>query len=75
LKINQVFWQTFHKERIKKDEAKQENAQTINFIAELLVGIAPLKKSGRFFKGHLIYNVIELLNFRALGVLLAKRRA
>jgi len=42
---------------------------------EEILGIAPLRKSGRFFNGHLMYNVIESLNFRALGVLLAKRKA
>jgi hypothetical protein len=42
---------------------------------EEILGIAPLKKSSRFVNGHLIYSVIESLNFRALGVLLEKRKA
>lgn len=42
---------------------------------EEILGIAPLRKSGRFFKGHFIYNVIESLNFRSPGILLAKRKA
>jgi hypothetical protein len=42
---------------------------------EEILGIAPLKKSNHFFKGHLIYSVIESLNFRAPGILLAKRKA
>jgi hypothetical protein len=41
---------------------------------EKILGIAPLRKSARSINGHLIYNVIESLNSRALGVLLSKRK-
>jgi hypothetical protein len=41
---------------------------------EEILGIAPLRKSRYFYHGHSIYNVIESLNYRALGILLAKRK-
>jgi len=40
-----------------------------------ILGIAPLRKSNRYFNGHRIYGVIEAVSLRASGILLAKRKA
>ena len=42
---------------------------------EEILGIAPLRKTSRFFNGQPIYSVLESLSDRAFGVLLAKRKA
>lgn len=42
---------------------------------EEILGIAPLMKSTRSLKGRPVYRVIESLNYRALGILLTKRKA
>ena len=56
-----------------------EKGSTIKILCatygEEILGILPLKKSSRLFNGHSIYSVIEDLNFRAVGVLLTKRKA
>jgi hypothetical protein len=40
-----------------------------------ILGIAPLRKSNRYFNGHIIYSVIEAISLRTPGILLAKRKA
>jgi len=66
-------------ERIAPSVKYLEQGSTIKILFGMdgndILGIAPLRKTSRFFNGQPIYSVIESLSDRAFGILLAKRKA